>query len=65
MFLTPVPVRKSFATGFHVLRFPLLILWTAVPKEWKSGSVSGIKLRGGKTISFKWKGKKIYDLTVE
>lgn len=31
----------------------------AIPKEWKSGHVKGMKARGGKTVSFAWKDGKI------
>lgn len=37
----------------------------AIPKEWKSGSVRGMKMRGGKTVSFSWKDKKVENLVIE
>ena len=34
-------------------------LLPACPKEWESGEVRGLRLRGGKTVSFSWKDGKI------
>lgn len=39
-------------------------LLPAIPENWKSGKVRGLKLRGGKSVSFSWKDGKVYDLVI-
>lgn len=36
-----------------------IVLLPALPKEWKNGSVSGLKARGGKTVSFAWQDGRV------
>lgn len=36
----------------------------AVPKDWESGSVRGIKARGGFELAFSWNGGKVSELTI-
>lgn len=39
-------------------------LLPALPSEWVNGKVSGLKARGGKTVSFEWKNGKIVEESV-
>lgn len=36
-----------------------IVLLPALPKEWKSGKVTGLRARGGYTISMEWEDGKI------
>lgn len=40
-------------------------LLPALPKEWKDGSVKGLRARGGYTIDMKWRDHKIMDLKIQ
>lgn len=40
-------------------------LLPAIPAQWKSGHVRGLKLQGGKCVSFSWKDGVVYDLVIE
>ena len=40
-------------------------LLPALPKEWKNGSVSGLKARGGKTVSFAWQDGRVIPESVK
>lgn len=37
----------------------------AIPVQWKSGSVRGLKLPGGKTVSFSWKDATPFDIQLQ
>ena len=39
-------------------------LLPALPENWKDGSVSGIRARGGITVSMEWKDSKVTALTL-
>ncbi|MEM1118866.1 MAG: glycoside hydrolase family 95 protein [Bacteroidota bacterium] len=41
-----------------------ITLLPAIPDEWSSGSISGVKARGGYELSFKWNDKKVSDLAI-
>jgi alpha-L-fucosidase 2 len=43
-----------------------VILGPAIPSAWGGGSVKGLKLRGGGSVSFKWDGKgKVTEATLD
>ena len=39
-------------------------LLPACPKEWHKGEIRGLRLRGGKTLSFKWENGKVTEKTI-
>jgi len=39
-------------------------LLPACPKEWHKGEIRGLKLRGGKTLSFKWENGEVTEKTI-
>ncbi|MEM6320024.1 MAG: glycoside hydrolase family 95-like protein [Bacteroidota bacterium] len=41
-----------------------ITLLPALPDEWSSGSISGVKARGGYELSFQWTDKKVSSLTI-
>ena len=36
----------------------------ACPKEWHKGEIRGLRLRGGKTLNFKWENGKVTEKTI-
>ena len=46
------------------VRQPSIELLPALPENWKDGSVSGIRARGGIAVSMVWKDSKVTDLTL-
>ena len=40
-------------------------LLPALPKAWPSGKVSGLRARGGLTVSMSWKDGKVIEATIE
>ena len=43
----------------------VLELLPALPKAWHSGQVSGLRARGGFTVSMRWQGGKVVEATIE
>jgi alpha-L-fucosidase 2 len=43
----------------------ILDILPALPECWTDGSISGLRARGCLTISFKWAGSKVYDLSIK
>ena len=39
-------------------------LLPALPPHWPSGSIKGARLRGGSSVDFRWKSKKVTSLTL-
>ena len=56
--LTPVPSPKGDG-GLHSIE-----LLPALPENWKNGSVTGIRARGGVAVSMEWKDSKVTALTL-
>ena len=46
------------------LRNNTIELLPALPDAWSSGSISGVKARGGYTIDFTWKNKKVVEVSI-
>ena len=46
------------------LRNNTIELLPALPDAWSSGSISGVKARGGYTIDFTWKNKKVVKVSI-
>ncbi len=46
------------------LRNHTIELLPALPDAWSSGSISGVKARGGYTIDFTWKNKKVVKVSI-
>jgi alpha-L-fucosidase 2 len=46
------------------LRNNTIELLPALPDAWSSGSISGVKARGGYTIDFTWKNKKVVEVGI-
>ena len=63
--LTPNPYPKGEGSQFSILNSQLSIeLLPALPENWKNGSVSGIRARGGIAVSMEWKDSKVTALTL-
>ena len=70
--LTPNPSPKGEGSQFSTLNSQLSILNSqlsiellpALPENWKDGSVSGIRARGGIAVSMTWKDSKVTVLTL-
>ena len=63
--LTPNPSPKGEGSQFSILNSQLSIeLLPALPENWKNGSVSGIRARGGIAVSMEWKDSKVTALTL-
>ena len=42
----------------------VISLLPAMPDAWESGSISGIRVRGGAEVAFSWRNKQVYDLSL-
>ena len=62
----PSPTTQHLTpTTQHLTPTTQIELLPALPKEWPTGTVKGLKARGGYTVDMAWKNGKVTEVTIK